>query len=1132
MAWFIDNNPGACSASCDGRRPNPVPTLIAFETVNNGSGSNPKSGDSVFFYESATVYDGPFVPLSGQRTVGQDATTSFATAMNLTVPDTTVAVPVMNSANGTTTTISAPSSSMTFVLQPDCALIGMTIVASTGNAVWGTSVLGTITISDVQMQASGTADGFRLQSAFSGNIGITGGSITQSGTGFAVVLSSIAVNVSVGSLVDASGGQAVYVSQFAGTVNFNGAVSAHGNATGITVIKNADAAVNFNGPVNLGTVASRLSGGTAVSVDHGNHAGGTTSFSSLTILTNGQQALAATNGGHLTVSGGNIDTLSGRVLNLSGLDVDLSFGSLSSIGSGGGQAVLLSGVSGSLAVAFSTSLSGHPNQGILVTGSTADASFGNTTINGGTDAISLQNNPAGTRSFGSLTIGNAISPSGIGFLHAVGGGNVSVAGPTSITNPLGSSAIDIESATATTSIVFGGTTTVTKNTGTAVALGVPSANNLSGTLGFGTLNVTASNGTALSLGTTPLTAVGGTVSATNGPAILASGTAFNATFGSVSSQGSAGNGISLANATGSLTMIGGSIPSAGGTSFNVSGGTANVTYGGSITQNGAQFAVVVSGSSGGTKIFAGAVTSTGGGKGISLVANPGAAIAFTGTLTLSTGANPAFAASGGGTVTASGAGSTIATTTATAVNIGSTTIGAAGFTVQSVSSSGGSSTGIILDTTGAGAFSVTGSGTTSSGGGIGNKTGADGATSTGVGIYLNATTNPSFAWMQLNDFQNFAILGNNVTGLSLDHVFVSGTNGTLVTGAGEGDVYFTGLAGSASVTGCSFAGAAYDTFHVFNNSGQSLNRLTITGTTFGSMGVSGNNAVYLQATDGTFNVTVQSSSVTSARAYMLQLDLHGAVSSDLLLGGATAGLGNTLANNHSGIVAGKGGVLLSSGGAGENVTLTYNIASNTIRGAVGAALSVVKGAGTGGSFSGAINSNTVGTNGAPGSGSSQGDGIAVFHAQGGTSVTTITNNQVYGSSGTGAASIHVFINDSSGGNGKMTATIQANTVGTIGSASYAGVFAHAGAVAADQHRACFTVGGAGALQNTVNLLGAPTTYGYAMTQAGNTLVYGGGPTTAAGIATLLMANNLYLNAGIGFGTTASASTSYQASCPP
>src|SRR5262245_29032225 len=179
----------------------------------------------------------------------------------------------------------------------------------------------------------------------------------------------------------------------------------------------------------------------------------------------------------------------------------------------------------------------------------------------------------------------------------------------------------------------------------------------------------------------------------------------------------------------------------------------------------------------------------------------------------------------GGTVTVTGDGNTINSGTGTALNITNTTIGAADVTFQSISSIGGSSTGIILDTTGsAGGLHVTGldgidDGTDAdpgSGGTIANKTGANGATTTGNGIYLNNTADVQLAGMQLNDFQNFAIRGSFVVGFTLDASAVNGVNGNNFM---EDSIRFTELTGSASITDTSINGGFEDNFSLVNTSG-------------------------------------------------------------------------------------------------------------------------------------------------------------------------------------------------------------------------------------------------------------------------------------------------------------------------
>ena len=137
-----------------------------------------------------------------------------------------------------------------------------------------------------------------------------------------------------------------------------------------------------------------------------------------------------------------------------------------------------------------------------------------------------------------------------------------------------------------------------------------------------------------------------------------------------------------------------------------------------------------------------------------------------GTLTLkdfnSTATGTALGLSTSGTVTATGT-NVLSSSAGTALSVTNVTIGAGNITFQSISAgsaSGSAPDGIILDTTGSsGGLHVTGVGTTAgSGGTIQHKTGADGSTTTGIGIYLNSTSGVQLADMQLNDFQNFGNL--------------------------------------------------------------------------------------------------------------------------------------------------------------------------------------------------------------------------------------------------------------------------------------------------------------------------------------------------------------------------------------
>ena len=261
-----------------------------------------------------------------------------------------------------------------------------------------------------------------------------------------------------------------------------------------------------------------------------------------------------------------------------------------------------------------------------------------------------------------------------------------------------------------------------------------------------------------------------TISAANGPAVDVSTAAINLQLASLTSTTSAA-GVALASVTGTFSAAAGSSitkASGAGTAFAVSGSNVAVAYAGSLN-----------------------VTS---GAGVSLTGNNAAAtFTFSGGMTLTTGANAAFTATGGGTVAvcdenpcnpaATGAlVNTMTTTTGTALNVASTTIGANNLEFRSITAgtaAGSAGVGINLDTTGAsGGLRVKGTGAVGSGGTIQHKTGANGSTTGGIGIYMNATANVQLAWMQLNDFDNHGIRGIGVTNFRMTDSRITGLSGT------------------------------------------------------------------------------------------------------------------------------------------------------------------------------------------------------------------------------------------------------------------------------------------------------------------------------------------------------------------
>ena len=809
--------------------------------------------------------------------------------------------------------------------------------------------------------------------------------------------------------------------------------------------------------------------------------------------------ISGTNFGTLTA--GN-NTTPDVILNGTGQALNLSTGTFAATSafasvtttSSGAQGINLAGIAGT--VAFNgTQVSNSTTQGILIGTTTADINFGNTIVTAGSDAVSFQNNSSGTRTFGALTA--TAGGTGIAFNHGAGGGNVTVNNLSTLTSGSGNT-IDIQNQASSTTVNFTGGATLTKTAGgTGVNLNTDNGNvTFGGTLTIGTSGarfpataVTITGGTTgvFNLGTVSIftngfagitaTNADGTLNVTAGTVDVNAASALNIdgpagittlgiTLGTVNSTGGTNN-VSLVDVGGSVTLSGGALSGATGASFLVGAGTASITFNGTITNNTAR-AVDVQGHTGGTVAFGGAITSNGG-QGVFLNNNTGATINFTGGLSLSTGVNAAFTATGGGTVSATQNNTTIvntlATTTATALNVTSTTIGASGLTFRSITSNGaGTADGIILNNTGTTAgLTVTGNGGTCtaadqtgcSGGTIQNKTGADGSQTQGTGIYLNNTSGVSLTRMFLQTFQNHAIYGTNVTGFSLANSNIAGINGTSSAGGSrEGDVHFDNLFTSASfptasISNCNLGGTSFsDILRVFNTSG-TLNRLVVDTVTFGTVGINGNDAMVVVAfNNSTVNVTLQDSTLTNAIGSDLRVNANNTSTVDAVI------RRNKFSNNNPNISSGGGLISAQSGGTGTNATFTYDISCNTFRDSIGIAVLVAHNGGTG-TTTGSIINNTVGVSGVPLSGSTQASGIKVaLSGVSNTHTTMIANNVVRQTNEVG-----IFLQNNNG-SGTLNASVFGNTVAEPGSFQFAGLNVDIGALAGDTSKANVVVGSA------------------------------------------------------------------------
>ena len=270
---------------------------------------------------------------------------------------------------------------------------------------------------------------------------------------------------------------------------------------------------------------------------------------------------------------------------------------------------------------------------------------------------------------------------------------------------------------------------------------------------------------------------------------------------------------------------------------------------------------------------------------------------------------------------------------------------------------------------------MSGTGSAGSGGTIANKTGANGSTTQGTGIYLNSTSDVSLDRMQLNDFDNFAIRGTTVSGFSLTNSTISGVNGNNNAGGSEeGSIRFDNLFTSgafptAQITDPSISGGG--TFNVYalnSTSGSTLNRLMLQNNTFGLISASiGNDNVAVTAlptgtNTATVNVTLEDNFFLGTRSDFFETIADGNSTMDVVA------RRNKFTSGQAVISGGGVGISIRGDVAGTADNVTFDVSCNNIVGAVApnqanayntVAIFVAKGNGAG-TWSGAIVNNTIG----------------------------------------------------------------------------------------------------------------------------------------------------------------------------
>ncbi|HEX3146069.1 MAG TPA: Ig-like domain-containing protein, partial [Pyrinomonadaceae bacterium] len=657
-----------------------------------------------------------------------------------------------------------------------------------------------------------------------------------------------------------------------------------------------------------------------------------------------------------------------------------------------------------------------------------------------------------------------------------------------------------------------GTIVLIQSSGTSIS--VASGNTLTGfTAGSSVTDISGSGFGTLTISDVTLNGVGQGLDLSNGT--------LTATFGAISSTNSLTTGISLTGVAGSLTSGSTTVTNATGIGISVDTSSATLNFANTSVQGS-------------------------GATGVSLTTNNGP-ITF-GSLDIAPAANQKALLATENTQTITSTSGTISNSGATAIDISRTSSTTPlSINLTSVSSTGGTSDGISLQKT-SGSFTINGDSSTTvggngSGGTIANKSGADGSTSSGIGIYLNNASNVTLRRMTVNGTnQNFGINGVSVTNFTMEYCTVNGTEGTNQAGSGEGGVYFFDLTGSASIFKSVFAGGAFDNFHLENKGTTTLNRIVFDTDTFNdTLNATSASALFMQADcASTLKTTIQNSTFTAARSNNVNISIRGQSNDDLIVAN------NQFSNSNPNQVSGGSNLSIAAGGPSTGCTsnalsptLTFNIHNNTFKDALGTAVSISKGGVGAGAFGtsanpGLIDSNVIGISG--NSTSSGAGGISAVLVGGGQIVANITNNAIHGA----INGINLAANSSvaGGGQGNFKAILQGNSVDTpnvgVGNLTN-GLLAQFGAVSTDNPKVCLTLGGAGALKNNFSNAGQNGGADLRLRARFQTIIgvvgYGGANNDDAAMISFLTSQNTIGSGGVIVNNNAATGSGWTGTCP-
>jgi hypothetical protein len=450
--------------------------------------------------------------------------------------------------------------------------------------------------------------------------------------------------------------------------------------------------------------------------------------------------------------------------------------------------------------------------------------------------------------------------------------------------------------------------------------------------------------------------------------IIGSGTA-GFTLNGVVQTSAGASAINLTNSTGTVAMTGGRISGAAGNSLVIDGGNSVVSYSGNITNSAAHSVVVqnrtggsvtlsgvindtgtgvlVQNNTGGTTTFSGAgdTFNTGANQAVTLTNNTGAMTNFTGgNLAITTTSATGFGASGGGTVSVTGAGNTITSGTGTALSLNGVAIASSGFVLLSVSANGATNGIALNNLTGGGAVGVqvTGTGATAnSGGTIQNTTGAavslTSIGSLGGGVTLNNMSITGGGGILGTNFGTLSVANDSVSAtgapalsLTTGTVAAGSTFGTLSSsGSASNGVLLSGVGGSFTANAGTISGATGAAWSVTGGT---------VGATYSGNITQANNAALVSVSGGhTGTLTFQTGTLSATNGTGLQFDNADGTynfNGTATLNGGDAGIdilngsSGTFAFSNNTSITNPTGSGFVANGSSANVTYSGNITKN------------------------------------------------------------------------------------------------------------------------------------------------------------------------------------------------------------